>query len=329
MLYRNFRPTSASVASSDAIRALLAAAPPLSPELRNAELPTLRLELEAIYGANFDRCPAISEHVAHLPANEQLTELEQLLFARTVGIHGPSDLFREPFSLRAIKQVLLPAIATTPVKIASIGCAAGEEPLSILIDNWVQRDRLQIQGLDINPLEIKRTQDLSWFIDCRGYTLTAPWIHLARDTYATIVRPETWREAFDFELCNAAQRIVLRAKPEARDRIAFKVHDIVSAPLAEQVDIIILQNVLCHLAPKGRDLALKNIQASLAPGGYFVGDAGHTLRYAAPDPAAFENWYESLASERFRRVPLMVTPHWMKKPISESASLYVFQVVAP
>jgi chemotaxis protein methyltransferase CheR len=77
-----------------------------------------------------------------------------------------SYFWRETDQIRAVVQVVVPALAKAlagkPLRIWSVPCAGGEEPLTIAMmleeAGWFERARIEIHGSDGSPAAIARAQ---------------------------------------------------------------------------------------------------------------------------------------------------------------------------
>lgn len=251
----------------------------------------------------------------------------KLALSRALDVRAQTDLFREPCMLRAMPQIILPALAQrNPIRIASVGCSTGEEALSILLTNWEKRSTLTIDGFDINPEVIEAARSRSWYVD-DYWSSDSPASFLVWLFECQAQTEESaWSEAFTFTRHTAKEgRVDAHPTAEVTARLKFETHDILFQPLPTRYDILVLQNMLCHYTPRGRDEIMGNVANSLSDGAYFIGDAAVTLGNAANDPRELRQWYDALESYGLERVHLPVRYEWCQHEFDDTSSLFVYR----
>lgn len=188
---------------------------------------------------------------------------------------GETYFFREPKSLEALQQKILPMlIETRPatekrLKIWSAGCSTGEEPYSIaiLLDHMksvLQDWRVTILATDVNPLALQRAAEATY----REWSFrgTPQW-----------VRQGYFKEAADgrFSLV-----------PQIKQRVQFTSLNLAQNVYpsflnnTEAVDIIFCRNVLMYFAPKVMQEIVQRFYKTLRPGGWLIvspSEASHLL----------------------------------------------------
>lgn len=192
-------------------------------------------------------------------------ELRALALELTVG---ETYFFRHAEQFNALCEVVLPERASARAKsrslrLASVGCASGEEPYTLAILAQTQglapSFQVEIVGLDFNADSLEKAR--------RG--LYSAWS--LRETPPDV--REHWFKAVD-------QKFQLA--PAAREAVQFHEHNLVR-PSAEllaegRYDVIFCRNVLMYFTPEHTADIVERLTRALLPGGYlFLGHA-ETLR---------------------------------------------------
>jgi chemotaxis protein methyltransferase CheR len=200
---------------------------------------------------------------------------EQLkILVRHLSI-GETYFFREPKSLEAFQQLILPQLIETRhkgqkrLKIWSAGCSTGEEAYSIAI--LLDRLKLQLQSwqitilaTDVNPAALQRAAQgtyREWSF--RG---TPTWVkqgYFKPGADGRFVLSPQIREKVHFTQLNLAQNIY----PSFLNQ-------------TEAVDVIFCRNVLMYFTPKLMQEIVQRLHRALAPGGWLIvspSEASHLL----------------------------------------------------
>jgi len=200
-----------------------------------------------------------------LSEREANDELRALALELTVG---ETYFFRHAEQFNALREVVLPERASAramhrTLRLASVGCASGEEPYTLAILTRQQglesAFKVEIFGLDFNADSLEKAR--------RG--VYSPWS--LRET------PPDVRERW-FKTTDQKFHLV----PEVREAVQFHEHNLVK-PSAEllspgRYDVIFCRNVLMYFTPEHTADIVERLTRALLPGGYlFLGHA-ETLR---------------------------------------------------
>jgi chemotaxis protein methyltransferase CheR len=180
-----------------------------------------------------------------------------------------SDMFRDPVYYRALRDSVVPYLATWPaLKVWVAGCATGEEAysLAIVLLEAGLLDRTLIYATDIHPesLRIARagvyaTDRLAGFSD--SYQLAGGRASLA-DYYAA---------AYGGALLDR----------RLRKAIVFSDHSLATDSAFAEVQLVSCRNVLIYFDDELRDRALAVLRESLCSGGFLGLGLRETLRFTA------------------------------------------------
>lgn len=170
---------------------------------------------------------------------------------------GSFELLRSLLSQHAADR-------TRDVRILSVGCAAGCEPVSIAIaalSAGVAADRLEVIAVDRNPQAVRDAQHGRWPMHALREGLpewSAPWISAS---------PADAR---------AASANVAAVDPCVLERIRWRVGDATSEAIIEPGSCVAVfcRNVLIYLDAAARDAMMSRLTDALAPQGLlFLGHA--------------------------------------------------------
>jgi chemotaxis methyl-accepting protein methylase len=184
-----------------------------------------------------------------------------------------SRFFRDPATFEAVRRGLQERRAEArggPLHVWSAGCGAGEEPygLAILLAEIDSRGDDEVLATDIDPAALARA---------------------ARGCYA-----ESALEGVDHEKRvryfeerpGAAGQAEYRVRPELRDRVTLRPHDLVgsaSSPGARRFDLVCCRNVLIYLEAPTQARVESLLADSVLPGGLLcLGEAEWLLNHVAP-----------------------------------------------
>ncbi len=211
------------------------------------------------------------------------------------NLNGQTDFWRQDLPFEALRGFILPQYGEKVVRIASVGCSNGSELYSILLQNWPERNHLELAGYDCSPNEIKTAQE------------GGPYYLRKRD-----LKEKRGLRAYGGGYYHIKkidhEYVKMRITKPARQRVAFEVHDITKSPLPQQYDIILLMHVLCHYTPKGREIIVNNVRESLASGGWLICEVNDD---GARDKKAYNEFMYQLNG--FTR-PAVIIPWWSKEP---------------
>jgi chemotaxis protein methyltransferase CheR len=197
-------------------------------------------------------------------------ELRHLISAITVG---ETWFFRERTQLDALVSTVLPRLFSTrdtsvdPVRIWSVACATGEEPLTLamLIDEahpeWFSQ--LSIVATDINMVSIARARS-GLFRERAFRNITS---RMRKRYFQTADGVDTIDAAIHSRVSFSEGNLLDRNS--ARGRAPF--------------DIIICRNVLIYFDERSTFAAMRGFKELLRPEGYLLlGSSESLLRYSLP-----------------------------------------------
>ena len=179
-----------------------------------------------------------------------------------------SYFYREPRHLWLLTEHLAPALLGgrgpgDPVRIFSVGCAAGEEPYSIVMALWERwgestARRFRIEAADLDPGALARARAgryRPWSLRGLAPVSAARWFAPA---------PGGMREL----------------AVEIRRTVAFRVLNLVADPLPADLggqDLIFYRNLSIYFDAATREAVLRRLWTLLRPGGYLIVGTAETL----------------------------------------------------
>jgi len=196
-----------------------------------------------------------------------------------------SDLFRDPPYFSAVREHVLPMLATYPsIKIWVAGCSTGEEVYSfaILLEECGLLERTLIYATDINPEALRSAEAGVYTVErvpafTRNYQRVSGTRSLA-DYYTAAYG----KVVFDRRL---------------RTRVTFSDHCLATDAVFAEVQFVSCRNVLIYFDAVLQARALELFEQSLAPRG-FLGLGSHERLDAAHRDGRFE---DVVAAERLYR----------------------------
>jgi chemotaxis protein methyltransferase CheR len=198
-----------------------------------------------------------------------------------------SDLFRDPGYFIAVKEQVVPMLATYPsIKIWIAGCSTGEEVYSfaILLEEAGLLDRTLIYATDINP-EALRAAEAGVYAAGRVPSFTRNYQRVSGvRTLADYYTAAYGKVAFDRRL---------------RTHVTFSDHCLATDAVFAEVQFVSCRNVLIYFDDVLQQRALDLFEQSLAPRG-FLGLGSHERLDASRHQGRFE---DVVPAERiYRRV---------------------------
>jgi chemotaxis protein methyltransferase CheR len=191
-----------------------------------------------------------------------------------------TDLFRDPSYFRALRQHVLPHLATyASIRIWCAGCSTGEEAysLAILLEEEGLLERSLIYATDIDRESIRLAEAGAYDLErVRGFS----------ESY--------FRSGGSASLADYYTAAYSRAAfaPRLRRRILFSDHSLATdAPFAE-VHLVSCRNVLIYFSRDLQDRAIGLFQSSLCPRGFLGLGAKEGLACSSYGPA-----FEPLAAQ--------------------------------
>ena len=206
----------------------------------------------------------------------------RLLTQLTVPV---SDLFRDPGYFRALREHVLPMLATYPsTRVWVAGCSTGEEvySLAILLEEAQLLERTRIYATDINPEALRTAESGVYAMDrvpafTRNYQ-RASGVRALADYYTAAYG----HVVFDRRL---------------RSRVTFSDHCLATDAVFAEVHLVSCRNVLIYFNDELQERALDLFYQALAPRG-FLGLGSHERLDAGRRRDRFE---DMVPSERIYR----------------------------
>lgn len=222
----------------------------------------------------------LQERVLHEP--ESFSVLLQYL---TVQV---SDMFRDPEFFLALRQRVLPVLATYPsIKVWCAGCSTGEEAygLAILLKEEGLLDRSIIYATDINGQSLRTAAAGVYPLErLRGFTEN----HRRSGGQVSLSNYYHSRGAdHDSVIMDAA----------LRRKITFSDHSLATDSVFSEMHLITCRNVLIYFDRALQDRALKLFAESLVHGGFLGLGSKESLRFTA----AADDFTELAPTERLYR----------------------------
>ena len=214
-------------------------------------------------------CATISrlqERLLHEPAT--FTE-----FLRFITVQV-SEMFRDPSFFRAIRQAVVPHLATYPsVKIWVAGCSSGEEAYSyaILLHEENLLDRAIIYATDISGQNLEQAQAGVYALE-RIPQFTQNYQRAGgRRSFSDYYAAAYGAAALDRSL---------------KSRMVFSDHSLSTDSVFTEVQLVSCRNVLIYFGDALQDRAIGLFRDSLCRKGFLGLGSRETLRFAT-DAAAF------------------------------------------
>ena len=229
---------------------------------RRVQLLTEQLECKTISG--------LIERVMH----------EQPLLPRLLeGLTVPaSDMFRDPTLFRALRETVLPMLASYPqINIWQAGCAHGQEvySLAILLEEAGLYERSQIFATDLSERALQQAQE---------------GIYPAREA-------QQWSRNYQASGGNrsltdyySARYNLIKLDQRLRRHVTFARHNLVADGVFCEAHLILCRNVLIYFSNPLQSRVLSLFSGSLVRGGFLCLGLRESLDYAssAYDFAAFD-----------------------------------------
>jgi chemotaxis protein methyltransferase CheR len=218
------------------------------------------------------KCATISELQGRLLHEPEI--LDQLLGFLTVQV---SEMFRDPAYYRALRERVLPHLATFPtVKVWVAGCSSGEElySLAILFREEGLFDRTLFYATDINPHALAKAEAGIYPLDqIRLFTENH------RGSGATGSLSDYYSAGYG----------VASFDPVLRSRVVFSDHSLATDEVFAEVHLISCRNVLIYFERALQDRALRLFRDALPHNGFLGLGSRESLRFS-PESAAFEDF---------------------------------------
>lgn len=178
-----------------------------------------------------------------------------------------SEMFRDPWVFRALRDEVLPVLASWPrIVIWQAGCAHGEETysLAIMLEEAGLYDRTTIHATDFNTVAIERAKEGIY-----------PLRH-ARDFARSYLEAGGLRTFTDY--CRAGYEHI-KMDDRLRRNIHFQNHNLtVDGPFCE-AQLILCRNVLIYFDNMLQDRVVGLFTGSLARGGFLCLGTKESLQF--------------------------------------------------
>ncbi len=180
-----------------------------------------------------------------------------------------TELFRDPQYYRAMREKILPVLASYPIiKIWHAGCSSGEEVFStcILLHEAGLLQRSRIYATDINPANLEKAK--SGILPMRTMKeYTANYVHSGGKQ--------------DFADYYTAMYDHVMIKQELRDNIIFSHHNLVSDNVFNEFQLICCRNVLIYFSKPLQERVLQLFHDSLSPLGFLALGLKESMQFSA------------------------------------------------
>ncbi|AFC86787.1 CheR family methyltransferase [Frateuria aurantia] len=203
---------------------------------------------------------------------ERLLYQPQMLSDILDGLSVPvSEMFRDPPVFKALREEVLPWLASFPhINIWQAGCAYGQEvySLAILLEEAGLYHRSQIYATDISPEALRQAEQgiypakeaQQW---SRNY-LAAGGRHSLSDYYS-------------------ARYDLIKIDQQLARNVVFAQHNLVADNVFCEVQLVLCRNVLIYFSTPLQNQALELFRSSLSRGGFLCLGNRESLDFA---PAA-------------------------------------------
>jgi chemotaxis protein methyltransferase CheR len=179
-----------------------------------------------------------------------------------------SDLFRDPEVFLALRQKVMPMLATYPsLKLWVAGCSTGEEAYSyaILLAEEGLLERSMIYATDINGESLRRAQSGIYALDrMKQFTLN----HRAAGGRSSLS-----------DYYHAANGAAVMS-PALRRRITFADHSLATDSSFSEVQLVSCRNVLIYFDRELQDRALGICAEALCHRGFLCLGSKESLRFS-------------------------------------------------
>jgi chemotaxis protein methyltransferase CheR len=217
--------------------------------------------VQAMIALHCDSISGLQEKLLHDPGI-----FSRLLEYLTVQV---SDLFRDPEFFLALRQQVLPMLATYPsLKIWVAGCSTGEEAYSfaILLAEEGLLERSLIYATDINGESLRKAQSGIYALErLKQFTLN----HRAAGGHGSLS---------DYYHASGEAAIM---SPALRKRITFADHSLATDSSFSEVQLVSCRNVLIYFDRELRDRALGICAEALCHRGFLCLGTKESLRFSA------------------------------------------------
>lgn len=189
---------------------------------------------------------------------------EESLTALSINV---SEIFRDPFVYKAIRDNVVPHLQTFPfIKVWHAGCAAGQEVYSmrILLEEEGMKDRAQLYGTDMNDgiLEVARQGIFP--------------IDLIQE-YTTNYQQAGGTRSFSDYYTSAYDAVAISNR--LKNNVLFSRHNLVTDGVFGEMHMVFCRNVLIYFAEDLQNKAIKLFYDSLKHGGFLCIGTKESIRF--------------------------------------------------
>lgn len=209
-------------------------------------------------------CKTVSGMIDEALHNEEF-------FSRLVQHFSVSvtEMFRDPFVYRAIREEVVPLLRTWPhIKVWHAGCATGEEvySLAILLTEEGLYERSTIYATDFNDSTLEQA---------REGVYPAETIRTATGNYQQAGGNASFSDYYHFRYGAAAMGRSLK------ERITFANHNLVSDGSFGEIHLVFCRNVLIYFNNELKNRALRLFTESLVHGGFLCLGTKEDLQFTS------------------------------------------------
>lgn len=249
--------------------------------IKTEELSALLESIKFVYGYDFTEYAqaSVARRVDHYIKSNRLSGMEELgklllkdeqAFAHfvqefTVNV---TEMFRDPTFFRALREKVLPRLATYPfIKVWIAGCSTGEEVYSvaILLKEEGLLDRSLIYATDINQKALQAARDGVFHLDLMK-------------KYTANYQKAGGKSAFsDYYMAKYDSALLDRS---LRQNIVFSPHNLAIDASFNEFQLILCRNVLIYFNQNLQNRAISLFYQSLCPFGYLALGSKESLLFS-------------------------------------------------
>jgi chemotaxis protein methyltransferase CheR len=198
-----------------------------------------------------------------------------------------TEMFRDPAFYKALKQDVIPVLATFPIiKIWHAGCSSGEEVFStaIFLHEAGLLKRCRIYATDINPNNIEKAKKGIMHLDVMKEYVS---------NYLKAGGNNDFASYYTAKYDNAIIR------KDLRDNILFSQHNLVTDQAFNEFQLIFCRNVMIYFNRRLQNKVIKLFHESLSNFGYLVLGLKESLLFAE-----LKDKFEEVSSQEkiYRRI---------------------------
>ncbi len=208
-------------------------------------------------------CHRLSEMIPQLLHDDSFLEGMIREFSITV-----TDMFRDPFVYRCIRQQVVPMLKTYPyIKVWLAGCATGEEvySMAILLQEEGLYERSIIYATDFNDIALEQAKEGV----CQPGRLSD-----FSDNYRQAGGSGSLSDYYQI----SEEGCVFKA--DLKKNITFANHNLVTDSVFGEMQLIVCRNVLIYFDKTLQERVLKLFRDSLAFGGFLCLGSRESLRFS-------------------------------------------------